>query len=141
MVKLRISESQEQINFVAEVMYRYKNDPEFIEPLFFNTLNGAWIGGSSRQGKWGLIAKYKAEGFRLGISDLLYLQPRGEYAYLAIEMKAVDQRNHKDGGATENQIEFLKGVERAGGLGKICYGCDASFDTFVAYMNLPTKGE
>jgi len=141
MVKQRISESQEQINFVAEVLYRYKSDPEFIETLFFNTLNGAWIGGSSRQGKWGLIAKYRAEGFRLGISDLLYLQPRGDYAYLAIEMKAQDQRNHKDGGATENQMEFLKAVERAGGFGKICFGCSEAIDTFVAYMNLPIKGE
>lgn len=139
MEAFRISEAQEQAGFVAEVRYRYKSDPEFSEHLFFATLNGAWIAGSSARGKLALIARYKREGFCPGVADILYLQPRGKFSYLAIEMKAADRIDAKDGGLTEEQRGFLLAVNRSGGLGLVAYGADDAMDKFRQYMDLERR--
>ncbi len=85
------------------------------------------------------MAKFKAEGLKPGVSDILYLQPRGTYAYLAIEMKAQDRRNQKDGGVSLEQYEFLEEVEKNGGMALCCYSCDEALDAFYNYMNMKVK--
>ena len=134
----RISEHQEQVNFLLEVRTRYGLREDFIETLLFATPNGMWAGGSSREGKFALIGKMKKEGFKNGVSDLLYLQPRGDYAYLAIEMKATDKRDDAKAVSPE-QAAFLAAVNEAGGTGEVCYGCDEAVAIFTWYMSLPVK--
>jgi len=131
----RVSEHDEQANFFAEARFKYQNQADFVSRLLFSVPNGMWIGGNN---KFALMAKFKAEGLRVGVSDILYLQPRGDYNCLAIEMKAIDKRNHADAVSPE-QNEFLQALNGAGGLGEVCYGCDEAVRIFDFYMSLPAK--
>lgn len=133
---IKLSEHAEQANFFAEVRWRYRNDPDFIPDLLFSVPNGFWAGGSSPRGKFALINKYKSEGMHPGAADIVFLEPRGKYAYLAIEMKSANRGNEKNGGATEEQLKFLEAVNRAGGLGVIAYGAEHAMQIFSDYMAL-----
>jgi len=131
----RISEHEEQANFVTEVLFTYLHRPDFISILFFSVPNGMWVAGEN---KFALMNKYKAEGFKPGVADIIYLQPRGEYNCLAIEMKARDQRNVTNAVKPE-QAEFLEAVNGAGGLGEVCYGCEEALKIFALYMSLEAR--
>lgn len=132
----RVSEHSEQANFVEAVYRIYNHRDDFIQTLLFAVPNGSWFGGSN---PWAMFNKFKAEGFRQGVSDLLYLQPRGPYNYLAIEMKALDRKNKKDAVSPE-QLEFLSAVSCNGGMSWTCYGCDEALEVFSAYMSYPVNG-
>lgn len=130
--KIRVSEHQEQANFFSEVHTRYAIRSDFIKRLLFSVPNGMWIGGKN---PYALMNKFKAEGLQPGVADILYLQPRGEYSYLAIEMKAADKRNNKDA-VSPDQGEFLTEVNANGGMGEVCYGCDEALSIFSTYMSM-----
>lgn len=127
-----MTEHSEQAAFVAEVLYRYSNRDDFIRPLFFSVPNGAWLGGKNPHA---LMAKYKAEGFLPGVADILYLQPRGDWSFLAIEMKAVNRK----GGVSEEQNTFIRAALSAGGLALVCYGTDSAIKAFTKYMELLSR--
>jgi len=129
----RVSEHDEQVNYIREEELRYGNRADFVGALLFAVPNGAWFGGKN---PWAMFAKFKAEGFKQGVSDLLYLQPRGEYAYLAIEMKARD-KTAKD--VSDEQRAFLEAVNAAGGTGDVCYGAEEAMKIFSWYMSLTVK--
>lgn len=135
MKKLILTESQEQANFVSEVRYQYRNDPTFIPPLFFSTLNGAWLGGKS----FAMWEKHKKEGAVRGVSDILYLQSRGGYSFFAIEMKRSDRRNQKDGGLTESESEWIETARANNGFVSVCYTADEALREFSIYMNFPVS--
>ena len=125
-------EHDEQAAFVAQVLYQYRNDPTFIEDVFFSVPNGAYLGGRGhRQMYW-----LKAEGVRPGVSDILYLQARGDYNCLAMEFKAPSRYKEKRGGVTDEQENFLLGVIKGGGRAVVCYGADVAINVFDAYMKL-----
>lgn len=132
----RASESQEQTAFVERVLYQFGTRADFLSPLFFATLSGHWIGGTGAK-RFALIEKYKREGWQNGTADLLYLQPRGPYSYLAIEMKAVGRRGEKDGGLSEDQAVWLNAARQAKALAVICYGADEAMMVFEKYMGYP----
>ena len=127
----RISEHQEQANFIREVYLRYGSRDDFIPVLLFSVPNGLVIGGEN---KFAILAKFRAEGFKNGVADLIYLQPRGPYTCLCIEMKALDQQEKKDGGVSPEQAEFLAAVSAAGGCTDVCYGSIHAIEVFSAYM-------
>lgn len=133
----RVSEHTEQANFINEVDLRFHFRDDFIPLLLFAVPNGAWFGGKN---PWAMFAKFKAEGFKKGVSDLLYLQPRGEYNRLAIEMKAQDRLNEKDGGVSPEQAAFLAAVNENGGTGEVCYSAEQAIQIFSWYMSLPVRG-
>lgn len=130
-MNLLLSEHQEQAAFFTTILYKYRNDPHFTRPLFFSVPNGAWLGGRRPQN---VMEKMKAEGLTPGVSDILYLQPRGPYSFLAIEMKRADKRNRKDGGLRPDQIEFLSSARATGAYCKVCYSADEAEQTFDTYM-------
>ena len=130
--KIRVSEHQEQANFFSEVHTRYAIRSDFIKRLLFSVPNGMWIGGKN---PYALMNKFKAEGLQPGVADILYLQPRGEYSYLAIEMKAADKSNNKDA-VSPDQGEYLTEVNANGGMGEVCYGCDEALSIFSTYMSM-----
>jgi len=132
-----VTEHNEQAALVHTVLLTYCNRSDFIRPLFFSTLSGAWIAGSTRTAKGALIAKYKSEGWINGVADLLYLQPRGEFSFLAIEMKTPARIREKHGGASEDQLEWLKAAREAGAMAEICHGAESGMDAFSRYMALP----
>lgn len=131
----RISEHSEQVNFFQEARFRYRNRDDFFERLLFSVPNGMWLGGKN---PYALMAKFKSEGLQPGVSDVLYLQARGEYNFLAIEMKAQDKRNSKDA-VSADQAEFLEAVNGSGGLGEVCYGADEALELFEKYMNMEAR--
>lgn len=125
------SEHQEQATFFETILYKYMHNPEFVRILFFAVPNGAWLGGRFPPA---MMQKMKEEGLTPGVADLLYLQPRGKYAYLAIEMKRSDQRARKDGGLRADQVEFLKAVDDADGMSVVCYSAEDAELIFDIYM-------
>lgn len=133
---LKPSEHQEQAAFFDYVLFQYQHDPTFIRPLFFAVPNGSWLGGKTPGARAALMQKMKGEGLTPGVSDLLYLQPRGVYSYLAIEMKTEKRRNEKDGGLSLEQVEFLHAAREAGALAVVCYGADEAIRAFDEYMGM-----
>ena len=127
----RVSEHEEQALFVEAVKRIYANRDDFIPVLMFAPPNGAWLGGAN---PYALMNKLKAEGFQSGVADLIYLQPRGPYNCLAIEFKAIDKREEKNGGLSEKQMEFLEQLNAAGGCADVCYGAEHALEVFAAYM-------
>ena len=128
-----MSEFSEQAAFVSEVLYRYSNRPDFIRPLFFSTFNGAWLGGNvgarARQ-----MQKAKEAGFVSGVADILYLQARGKFHYLTIEMK-----DKKSGRLSPAQDEFLKAAMNNGGCARLCRSADEAIFWFNQYMEMERK--
>lgn len=132
---IKTSEHNEQAVFIEEVLYRYRNDSTFIRPLFFSVPNGAYLGGKSEL----QYQKLKKEGFVNGVSDVLYLDPRGEYSYLTLEMKTDRRRRERGGGLSEDQVAFMEAVKTAGGLAVVCYGAEEAIEAFARYMDLEPR--
>jgi len=135
MNQIKTSEHSEQATFIDAVLYLYRNDSTFIRPLLFSVPNGAFLGGRSAL----QYAKLKKEGFVNGVSDLLYLQPRGPYHYLALEMKTEGRRREREGGLSPDQLEFIQSVSMAGGFPVVCYGAEEAIASFANYMSFETK--
>lgn len=126
---IRKSEHNEQEYFVARVLYEFKHRDDFHEKLFFAVPNAVYSGPA--------LNRLLAEGMRSGVADILYLQGRGPYSCLAIEMKAPDQWKKKDQGLSPDQREFLEVLGRNGGSVHVCYDAQAAYDVFWHYMMLP----
>jgi VRR-NUC domain-containing protein len=135
MAQIKTSEHSEQTTFIEAVLWTYRLDPTFIRPLFFSVPNGAYLGGRSAL----QYAKLKREGFVNGVSDILYLQPRGPYYYLAIEMKTEERRREKGGGISQDQAGFIDSVSMAGGLALVCYGAEEAIAAFDRYMRFESR--
>jgi hypothetical protein len=110
---MKQSEHDEQ---AAVVDYLQKTYPNV---LFWSNPNGAHLAGNIRQ-RSAQMNKLKAEGFLAGISDLTIFESRCGYSCLFIEMKAVNGGN----GASENQLWFIREVEKRGAIGFVCNGYD-----------------
>lgn len=130
--KPKLSEHQEQALFFESILYSYRLEPTFSRLLFFSVPNGAYLGGN----RFAMMDKLKREGFLPGVSDILYLQPRGGFVYLSIEMKTPDRRGHKDGGLSIDQINFLEAAKIAGAQAFVCYGHEEAIEAFNFYMGL-----
>jgi hypothetical protein len=128
---VRKSEHEEQAVLVAQVIYEFKHRQDFHEKLFFAVPNAVYSGPA--------LNRLLAEGMRSGVADIVYLQPRGPYSCLLIEMKAPDQWKKKDQGITPDQREFLETAGRNGASVHVCYDADAALEVFRHYMTLDTN--
>lgn len=131
-----MTEHSDQAAFFDEIAWKFRNREDFVDNLFFATMNGAWFGGNGAR----MYAARKREGFKKGVADILYLQPRGPYAYLAIELKTEKRRKEKNGGLEPEQQEFILAVNRNGGFGMVCYGVAEAVATFENYMGFSLVG-
>lgn len=129
------TEHNEQATVVDHVIFTYRLRSDFLRPLFFAVPNGAWLGGKGPA----VMEKLKSEGLTPGVSDLLYLHPRGQYSFLSIEMKTEDRQNKKDGGATPEQLEFIKSANQVGGFSWVCHGASQAIAVFDLYMQMPAR--
>ena len=129
-----LSEHDEQVQFVTEAGYEYRNCSDFAPVLFFAVVNGFWAAGEGGR-KFGLLNKYKAEGWRKGIADVQYQQPRGEYCFAVFEMKRRDARAKKNGGLEPEQMEYLAAARAAGAFVRVCYGADEALEAMREYMS------
>jgi hypothetical protein len=130
------SEHEEQAAFVQWVLQQFRLRDDFRRRLFFSVPNGAWTGGGYKQ-----AAKLKREGLTSGVADMLYLQPRGPYPYLAIELKTVDRRGERRGGLSTTQEEFLEQAAGEGACVDVCYGAEEAMVVFTQYMSMEATYE
>ena len=96
--------------------------------LIFAIPNGAMLGG----GRVGAIRanSLKAEGMRPGVCDLFLPVARGKWHGFFGEMKTAT------GKLSENQIEFIAGVEEQGFYTVVAYGADEMIEQLKYYLNL-----
>lgn len=83
----------------------------------------------------------KAEGVKSGVCDVFLpyswsaeQHGVGSYSGCFIEMKIEKYRNHKDGGCSEEQLDFINYAVAAGYYCKVCYNWMEARDTLIAYM-------
>lgn len=135
-----LNEHQIQAGFISEATYEFRNDPSFIPELFYAVLHGAWIAGEGRR-KSALIEKYKAEGWKSGIADVHYDQPRGPFSKMVIEFKKESKRNAGirsgtiTGGLDPDQIVYLRAISPYA-LVRVCYSEEEAIKAFRYYMSL-----
>lgn len=85
--------------------------------------------------------KMVAAGLRKGVLDIFLPWPiafttdiKDCYAGLYIEMKTEKRRKEKNGGLTDEQIEFITYAENAGYYCKVCYNWQEARDTILKYL-------
>lgn len=120
----RISEHAEQAAVIQWCFMNIGRYPEL--DLIFAVPNGAALGG----GKIGGIRMntLKAEGLRPGVCDLMLPVARGGYHGAFLEMKAIGGR------LSDNQREFIAGVEAQGYWTAVCYGADEAIEQIEFYL-------
>jgi hypothetical protein len=119
----KVGRGSEHAEQVAVIAWWYKWHAEFgasIPQLF------AIPNGGSRDVITG--ARLKAEGVRRGTPDLFLAVPYGGKAGLFIEMK------YNKGRPTEEQLEFIETVEKAGYHCNVCWTAEAAIDAIKRYF-------
>lgn len=86
--------------------------------LYFHPPNGGFRNAKE-------AARFKGEGVRPGVSDLIILEPRGDRHGLMVELKAGKNT------LTAEQVEFLRQAWRRGYSVAVCY----NFDAFKAVVD------
>lgn len=87
----------------------------------------------------------KAEGVKSGVPDIFLpvtaphyfgvdKQCMTQYAGCFIEMKLEKYRNRKNGGCSEEQIDFINWATSVGYYCKVCYSWTEARDTLIAYL-------
>lgn len=80
----------------------------------------------------------KAEGVKSGVPDIFLPWPKAIRNYelhgCFIEMKIEKYRDRKNGGCSEEQIEFVEWAASAGYYCKVCYTWLEARDTLIDYL-------
>lgn len=81
-------------------------------------------------------AKFVATGTRAGVPDIcLPCIGRGiPYAGLYIELKIEKRRKEKNGGCSQEQLDYLEYLSDEGYYCKVCYGWKDAWKTIVDYL-------
>lgn len=123
-VMAALSEHDEQAAVVEYVQVRYP------DALMWATPNGGHLSGNIGR-RSAQMNKLKGEGLLPGVSDLIIFEPRGNYSALFIEMK----RTNGGSGASDNQLWFIREVEKRGAIGFVCNGADEAIPVIDDYLN------
>jgi len=88
----------------------------------------------------GQKAKMKAEGLKDGVPDICLPLSKVLDKYklvsgLYIELKIPKRRNHKNGGCSNEQYEWLTYLINAGYQCYVCYGWEDARDKILEYLN------
>lgn len=121
------SEHEEQAAFFEGVAWTYKTRSDFLRLLLFATFNGEI---------WRSYAKVVNAGLVRGVSDILYLQARGGYAFFCCELKRTDRKPQKDGGVTPEERAWMLEARKAGAFVAVAYGADEALQIFANYMGM-----
>ncbi|SRR6266496_2574499 len=78
--------------------------------------------------------KMVAAGLRSGVWDIFLPCPEDGYSGLYIEMKEQKRRNHKNGGLSDEQLEFGGYAENMGYCCAVCYTWEEARDILVKYL-------
>lgn len=82
--------------------------------------------------------RLRAEGVRPGVLDLFYMEARGTYHGLFIEMKRAKQSLSVISGG---QAGFIKRAKQKGYAVVVCWGAKQAQDALVWYWGLPEYGQ
>lgn len=120
---MRYQESAEQ-----QYIFKWAN---FMQPKYpeLRLLHSIPNGGYRDKITAGIL---KAEGVKAGVPDIHLPIPRGGYASLYIELKAMDSK-HKKGSLS--QQEFLQLAQQHGNYAVICVGWNEATETIEKYIN------
>lgn len=116
-VSKRKSETEEACEFIRMLKEAY---PKY-EPLIFHICNEA--GRSAISG-----ALLNRMGRKKGVSDYFFSMPNKKYHGLYIELKTAL------GKPTEEQLEWIKLVEKHGYAARVAIGATEAFDIFSLYL-------
>lgn len=116
------SKNREQQMQVACVTWFRLQYPQY-QKLLISVPNGAAL--TNGAASWGRL---KAEGAVAGAADLLLLVPRGEFPYLAIEMKTAKGRQR------ESQREWMEAVRGVGGRYEVVRSTFMFEEVLKAYL-------
>lgn len=93
------------------------------------TLKGAAIAGN----------RLKAEGLKAGVPDLMLAWPityKGVvYHGLFIEMKRPEEIKKKNGGCSQNQLDWHADLRHADYAVVVCYSWEDAWDNILSYIN------
>lgn len=130
------SEHNEQSSFFDWLtVFKLREFPE-IHPLFFAVPNGAHLAGDVRQ-RAAKMNMMKKEGFTPGVADTVFLSGRGGYLGLVMEFKTEERKVEKNGGLSENQLEFLNSARMEGLQATCAYGAEDAIDITCKYLAMP----
>lgn len=121
---MRHEESRLQQACVRWFSLQYRD----IRELLFAVPNGGYR--NARE-----AARFKMEGVRAGVSDLILLLPRGGYGALCIELKT------DTGKLTALQKEWLKKAETAGNRCVVCRSLEEFIEEVKNYLEDGTYTE
>lgn len=124
-MNLTPQEIDEQAAFFDGVAWSYKTHDGFCSILLFATFNGEI---------WRSRNKLEHAGLVKGVPDILYLQPRGGYAYFACELKRKDRKGKRNGGATPEELAWLSEARKEFAFTCIAHGADEALRYFASYM-------
>lgn len=84
-------------------------------------------------------AKMKAEGLRSGVPDIFlpcafYDRKEQYYAGCFIELKIEKYRNSRNGGCSEEQMDFIEFASDQGYYCRVCYNWIEAKDVLIAYL-------
>jgi hypothetical protein len=136
----KVSEHQEQSDFFNYLdLFKLREHPE-LHPLYFAVPNGVHLAGGAKQ-RAAMMNKLKREGFMPGAADTVFLSGRGGYLGMVMEFKTPERKTEKDGGLSENQMEFLRAAKSEGYLAKVAYGADEGIAIANQYLSWPSTQE
>ena len=121
------TEHVEQCHVVAWFWAQYPK----LRKRLFAIPNGAHLAGTPRQ-RAAKMARMKAEGFRVGVSDLFLMEPRGGFAGLFVEMK---RRNAVPSDISDDQEAFIADARAAGYRAEAAKGAAAAIAIITEYLN------
>lgn len=86
-------------------------------------------------------ANLKAEGVRSGVCDIFLPCPvqtqwANQYAGLFIEMKLEKYRTRKNGGCSEEQLDFINFTVSMGYFCRVCYNWEEAKNVIINYLEL-----
>lgn len=117
--KQRISESAEQITIFEWAAFCSGRRPEL--NLLFHVPNGGERSASE-------AGRFKAEGVKSGVPDLVLPVARSGYHGLYIELKA------SDGVVSDKQEEWIDMLKQQSYYAAVCYGADEAITTIENYL-------
>lgn len=122
-------------------------DPGLPELALMHAIpNGGYRRGSE-------ASKLRAEGVKAGVLDTFLPVPKpftypdqyglqsSTYAGLYVEFKEPKRRNHKDGGLSEAQIEFMDKVREQGYCARVAYTWYEAANLVMLYYGVDTRFE
>ncbi len=94
--------------------------------------NGQWIAGSTKKGKYALIAKYKAEGLTQGVSDLFLCHAEGQHHGLWLEMK---DKGKTASSVTKEQKQWMNDMRQSNYLAMWASGFEEAQNIITDYIS------